>query len=176
VENCYFKNCSIPTQVGVPGFSPAGFLVQKGCYFENCGTPQLKEKEMTGLFPYSYVLDSVMYVPCISENYVGAYKPSRTPGTYTCTPVKPSALELVGDNNSQLFFVENILNFRSNNTCPAEISILSPDGRLIDIPFRGWVEAGIDNRLELNLNHLSHGMYIVRMTTNEGKTSLKIIR
>jgi pectate lyase len=59
VENCYFKNCPIPLQVGVPGYSPEGYLVQNGCCFVGSGTPQVKEKAMTGLFPYSYTLDSV---------------------------------------------------------------------------------------------------------------------
>ena len=87
VENCYFKNCPIPLQVGVPGFSPEGFLVQRGCFFEGSGTPQVKDKDMSGLFPYAYLLDSVQYVPCLAETYTGAAKPSRVAGSTGCTPV-----------------------------------------------------------------------------------------
>lgn len=364
VENCYFKNCPIPLQVGVPGFSPEGFLVQKGCYFENCGTPQLKAYDMTGLFPYTYTLDSVMYVPCIAETYVGATKPYRLPTNFNCTAVVPdtidtdtipdnngcvwvknslmsgdvdandwfwfnneissakyipsmitllpsisssgvtsvlsttkvgagtdgttgstgaitgcldlgksatkgdftggsavfqlsscgelkiktsrtgdnafnvsvatsadgvytqkysysgnkgiseidlteyvqtenpiwikitngstgslnihgvvaksyikncsNAVPTVYENKSMLLFNGNILTFKSEITSPAEIKILSIDGRTLDIPFHGWIESNAENKIALNLNHLSNGMYIVRMATNNGIVSLKI--
>ncbi len=362
VENCYFKDTQIPLQVGVPGFSPAGFLVQNGCFFDNCGTPQTKYKDMTGLFPYSYTLDSVKYVPCITKNYSGAAKPYRADTTINCTsgipdnkkdtipdnngcvwiknnlmqpvdannwfwfnnettaaPYFPTMITLLpsvssagvtstlqtakvgagtdgtigsagaitgcidlgksatkgdftggsaifqlpscgefkittsrtGDNvfnvsvattangaftqkyaysggkgiseinlseyvqsenpvwvkitngatgslnihavtvknyvkdctnavtsaihkDDYLSFYNNILTFRSEKTCPAEISIFSVDGRKIDIPFRGWIEGGVENKIQLNLNHLNKGMYIVILSTNEGKTSLKI--
>ncbi len=89
VENSYFKDTQIPLQVGVPGYSPEGFLVQRGCYFENCGPLQLKEKDMTSLFPYNYTLDDVMYVPCIAQTYVGADKQQRTSQNFNCNPVVP---------------------------------------------------------------------------------------
>jgi len=364
VENCFFKDTQIPLQVGVPGFSPAGFLVQKGCYFLNCGTPQTKEKDMSGLFPYPYTLDSVMYVPCLAQTYYGAAKPHRGEITDTCNPYIPddgnndtipgddgcvwvknnlmlpnidtngwfwfnnestssqffpsmitllpsvssagvtsilqttkvgagtdgttgsagaitgcidlgksatkgeftggsaifqlpscgefrittsrtgdnafnvsiassadgsftqkyaysggkgiseinlseyvqsespvwvkitngstgslnihgvivksyekdctNALKKVVSNDLQMWYNMNTLNFRSEKTCPAEVSIMSADGRKIDVPFRGWIEGGVDNKIQLHLNHLSKGLYILVLTTNEGKISLKI--
>jgi hypothetical protein len=166
VENCYFKNCPVPLQVGVPGFSPAGFLVQKGCHFENSGTPQLKYKDMTGLFPYKYELDSVMYVPVIAENYVGASKPSRT----------PNAVNVVKSDHASLSFSVDRLTFKSDITCPAAISVLGVDGRLLDIPFRGWIEGGVENHIDLNLTPQVPGTYIIQMQTSKGVSSLKILR
>lgn len=179
VENSYFKDTQIPLQVGVPGFSPAGFLVQRGCYFENCGTPQLKEFDTSGLIPYDYTLDSVMYVPCIAETYVGAAKPHKTTENFNCkatTPGGHSSTGFIRENNSELLFQSDLLIFRHEKTAPAEIRILSIDGRTLDIPFRGWVEAGVENRLPLNFNHLNQGIYVIQMNTNEGATSLKITR
>lgn len=173
VENCYFKNCPVPLQVGVPGFSPEGFLVQKGCIFDNCGVPQTKAYDMTGLFPYTYTLDSAKYVPCTTETYSGAAKPYRTPENYKCADVL-NFVNQVSVNSSHLSYSKGNLSFKSDITCPAEISILSLEGRLIDIPFRGWVENGVDNHIKLNLSHLNSGIYLLVMTTNEGKTSLKI--
>ena len=362
VENCYFKDTQIPLQVGVPGFSPAGYLVARGCYFENCGTPQTNEKDMTGLFPYNYTLDDVMYVPCIAETYSGADKPYRTaenfeceatspntpgednPNEDGCTWIKndlfapdsdvngwfwfndettcgkyiPSMITLLpsssgtsstlqtdkvgagtdgtsggsgaitgcidlsksatkgeytggstifqlpscgefklktsrtGDNLfsvsvatsadgeftqkytysgskgiaeiditqyvlseapiwvkitngatgslnihgvsvksyekecpnqtkkiekndiSKMWYSGNILTFKSEKTCPAEIVIFSIDGKKLDIPFRGWIEAGIENKVKLNLNYPDNSVYIIVMTTNEEKNTLKI--
>lgn len=99
VENSYFKDTQIPLQVGVPGFSPAGFLVQNGCYFENCGTPQLKTKDMAGLFPYNYSLDDVMLVPCIAETYAGAGKERRSIENFNCAPRNPNNGGGTGGNN-----------------------------------------------------------------------------
>lgn len=99
VENSYFKDTQIPLQVGVPGFSPAGFLVQNGCFFENCGTPQLRAKDMTGLFPYNYSLDDVMLVPCIAQTYAGAGKERRTTENFNCTPSNPDNGGGTGGNN-----------------------------------------------------------------------------
>lgn len=362
VENCYFKDTQIPLQVGVPGFSPEGFLVQNGCYFDNCGTPQTKFKDMTGLFPYAYTLDSVKYVPCIAKNYVGAAKPYRADTTIVCTPeiidedndtipddngciwIKnnlmqpvdannwfwfnsettaapyfPSMITLLpsvssagvtstlqttkvgagtdgttgsagaitgcidlgksatkgeftggsaifqlpscgemkittsrtGDNafnvsvasaadgtftqkyaysgakgiseinlseyvqsenpvwvkitngatgslnihgisvkdyvkdcsnatpkvfknNTSLALNGNILSFMSEKTTPAEIKIMSIDGRTLDIPFRGWIENNVENKIALELNHLNKGIYIITLNTKEGFSSLKI--
>lgn len=367
VENCYFKDTQIPLQVGVPGFSPEGYLVQRGCYFENCGTPQTKEIDMTGLFPYAYTLDSVMYVPCIAQTYSGANKPYRTPENFSCTPTNPgedngndsipdtngcvwvkndlftpdsdtngwfwfsnetssakyipsmitllpsvsasgvtstlqttkvgagtdgttgstgaitgcidlgksatkgdysggaaifqlsscgefklktsrtgdnlfaisidtigngsykqtytytgakgiseidisnytqtekpvfvkiingatgslnihgvsvksyvkdcsNGTKTVNSNNSKMRFSNNVLTFKSDKTCPAEISLYSSDGRKLDIPFRGWIEAGVENKLNLNFNNFKSGMYILKLTTNEGSSTLKIIK
>lgn len=367
VENCYFKDAPIPLQVGVPGFSPEGYLVQKGCIFDNCGTPQTKDKDMTGLFPYTYVLDSAKYVPCIAETFVGATKPSRTPGLVDCTAVDtgnggetdtipdtngcvwlkndlfapdtdaenwfwfynetssakflPSIISLLpsvssagvtstlqtvklgagtdgtagsagaligcidlgksatkgdftggaaifqlpscgefqlttsrtGDNafnvmtatsadgpftqqytytgakgiskinlsqyvqtenpvwikitngsngslnihgvlaksyikdcsngvkhvvekDSKLSFIANVLTFSSKTTCPAEISILTLDGRVIDIPFRGWLETNVDNKITLNMSHLNKGLYVIKLSTNQGSVSLKFLK
>ncbi len=366
VENSYFKDTQIPLQVGVPGFSPAGYLVQRGCYFDNCGTPQLNEKDMTGLFPYEYTLDDVVYVPCIAETYVGAAKPHKTAENFNCEATTPgggdddqepppdgdgcvwiknslfgsdadtndwfwfndettsgkylpsmitlfpsvsstgvtSTLETAkvgagtdgvigtagaitgcidlgksatkgnftggaavfqlpgcgefkiktsrtGDNvfnvstataadgtftqqyaysggkgisdinltqyvqsenpvwvkitngatgslnihgvsiksyekectnavtaitesNKMLSFNGNVLTFKSKQTTPAEIRIMGIDGRTLDIPFRGWIESEVENKIGLNLSHLNKGIYIVKMTTNEGNVSLKI--
>ncbi len=44
---------------------------------------------MTGLFPYEYSLDSVMYVPCIAETYVGAGKPHKTDENFDCEATYP---------------------------------------------------------------------------------------
>ncbi|MGC3979267.1 MAG: T9SS type A sorting domain-containing protein [Paludibacteraceae bacterium] len=367
VENCYFKDTQIPLQVGVPGFSPEGYLVQRGCYFENCGTPQTKDLDMTGMFPYPYTLDDVMYVPCIAETYSGANKPYRTSENFDCDPVNPGdggngndtipdengcvwersdlftpdsdtngwfwfnnetssaqyipsvitlvastssgmtstlqtakagagtdgtsggtgaitgcidlgksatkgdfsggaaifklsscgefklktsrtgdnsfsvSIDTIGDgsykqtytysggkgiseidiskytqtekpvyvkiingstgslnihgvsvksyvkncsngtnsvnsNSSKMWFSNNVLTFKSDKTCPAEISLFSFDGKKMDIPFRGWIEAGVENKLNLNLSYLKNGMYILKMTTNEGSATLKIIR
>lgn len=362
VENCYFKDTQIPLQVGVPGFSPEGFLVQNGCYFDNCGTPQTKFKDMTGLFPYAYTLDSVKYVPCIAKNYVGAAKPYRADTTIVCTPeiidddndsipdnngciwtknnlmqpvdannwfwfnnettsalyfpsmisllpsvssagvtstlqttkvgagtdgttgsagaitgcidlgksatkgeftggsaifqlpscgemkittsrtgdnafnvsvasvadgtftqkyaysgakgiseinlseyvqsenpvwVKitngatgslnihgviaktyekdcPNAVKRMVGNENKLIFSTNTLMFKSEKTCPAEISIFSIDGIKIDIPFRGWIEGGVENLIDLHLNHLPDGIYIINMITDKDSKSIKI--
>lgn len=367
VENCYFKDTQIPLQVGVPGFSPEGYLVQKGCFFENCGTPQTKEKDMEGLFPYQYTLDSVMYVPCVAETYAGANKPYRTPENFNCTAIDPdngnsgsdslpdnngcvwikndvftpdsdaeswfwfnnettsakyipstitllpssssgvastlqttkvgagtdgstgssgaltgcidlgksatkgeytggaalfqlpscgafklktsrtgdntfnvsidsvgngsyiqtyaytggkgvseidisqytksskpisikiangatgslnlhgvliksyekdcsNATPTVNENRIEMRFANNTLIFKSNKTSPTEISIFGVDGKRLDIPFRGWVEAGVENKIQLRLNHLKSGIYIFKMTTNEGSTTLKIVK
>lgn len=355
VENSYFKDTQIPLQVGVPGFSPAGFLNSKGNYFEKCGAPQTNEKDMTGLFPYEYELDNVMYVPCFVSTYSGAGKPQRTsesdceavepnddepnPDEDGCVFIKnnifradadvndwfwfnnetiaskyiPSIIELInstlmadksgagtdgttgsagaitgcvdlaksatkgvyeggavifqlpscgelklttsrtGDNlfsvstassisdtftekykysgnkgiaeinitqyvksetpiwvkitngatgslnihgvvvktyekdcssnvktvkndTQNISFYNNILTFKSEKTCPAEISIYSIDGKIIDIPFRGWIEAGANNKIQLNLSHLGKGVYILMMTTNERKQTLKITK
>lgn len=364
VENCYFKNCPVPLQVGVPGFSPDGYLVQKGCYFENCGTPQLKTIDMSGLFPYNYTPDSVMYVPCIAETYAGAAKPFKSAENFSCEPVVPDdngndsvpdnngcvwiknslmpgdvdvnnwfwfnnestsakyipsmitllpsvsssgvtstlnvtktgagtdgttgsagaltgcldlgksatkgdfsggsaiiqltscgELKLVtsrtGDNdfnvsvanssggefiqkyvysgnkgiseinltdyvqseqpvwikitngatgslnihaisaktyikncpnlsqvvngkNTELSFYGNVLTFNSKETTPAEIRISGMDGRIIDIPFRGWIESNVSNKITFNLNNLKSGIYIITLKTNEGSINLKI--
>lgn len=175
VENCYFKDCPIPLQVGVPGFSPEGYLVQKGCYFDNCGTPQTKTYDMTGLFPYTYKLDSVKYVPCIAESYVGAAKTYRTPANFTCDDAdEVNAIQQVSGNSSRLMLNNNTLSFSSQNLSPAEISILASDGRLIDVPFRGWVDGGVQNKIELNTSHLSNGLYLIVFKTASEKTVLKI--
>lgn len=366
VENSYFKDTQIPLQVGVPGFSPAGYLVQRGCYFENCGTPQLNEKDMTGLFPYEYSLDSVMYVPCIAETYVGAGKPHKTAENFDCEATDPggngggdeepdpdedgyiwvknnffqgdadangwfwfndqekagkymnsmitlfdsqsssgvtstlqvekagagtdgtagstgaiigcldlgksatkseytggsvvfelpscgefqftssrtgdnllkvqtatsaagpftdvytyssakgiatvnatqyvqtenpvwvkiingstgslnihgvkissyekilSSTKIVKEGISALNYHQGVLTFKHEKTAPAEIRISNAEGKTIDIPFRGWVEAGVENRLQLNMNHLNKGVYLLMMNTNEGVTTLKI--
>jgi len=179
VENSYFKDTQIPLQVGVPGFSPAGFLVQRGCFFENCGPPQLKEFDTTGLIPYAYTLDDVMYVPCIAMTYAGAAKPHKTAENFNCTAVNPgghSSTDFVYDGISTMSFQQGSLKFKHVKTAPAEIRILSIDGRTIDIPFRGWVEAGVENKLQLHLDHLANGVYIIQMNTHEGSTSLKIMR
>ena len=179
VENSYFKDTPIPLQVGVPGFSPAGFLVQRGCYFENCGTPQLKEFDTTGLIPYEYTLDNVMYVPCIALTYAGAAKPHKTAANFSCVAVIPggqTSTDFVKDAISEMSFKQGMLVFKHGKTSPAEIRIMNIDGRTLDIPFRGWVEAGVENRLPLRFDHLSPGMYVIQMTTNEGVTSLKIVR
>jgi pectate lyase len=171
VENCYFKNCPTPLQVGVPGYSPEGFLVQKGCYFDNCGTPQTKYYNMTGLFPYTYKPDSVMYVPCIAETFIGAGKAYRTEDNFPCDV---NAIHKISLKSCCLSYSNEHLLFRSKNTCPAEISILSMEGHLIDIPFRGWVEGGVENTIKLNTSNLSEGIYILVMTTNKESVSLKI--
>lgn len=170
VENCYFKNCPIPLQVGVPGFSPEGFLVQRGCFFEGSGTPQIKEKDMTGLFPYTYLLDSVRFVPCLAETYSGATKPSRVGGSGGCLPVQVAEI----NQGAGLRFEKESLIFRSKTTGPAQLSILGMDGRVIDIPFRGWTEAGIENSLLLNLSHLRKGCYFIHLKTDQEESSLKI--
>lgn len=175
VENCYFKNCPIPLQVGVPGFSPEGFLVQRGCFFEGSGTPQTKNYDMTGLFPYGYKLDSVKYVPCIAESYVGAAKTYRTPANFTCDDAdEVSAVRQVAGNSTRLLLNNNTLNFTSNELTAAEISILSTEGRLIDIPFRGWVDAGVENKIELSTSHLPKGLYLIVFKTANDKSVLKI--
>jgi pectate lyase len=175
IENCYFKSCPIPLQVGVPGFSPEGYLVQKGCFFESCGTPQTKDYNMEGLFPYPYKLDSVKYVPCIAETYVGATKTYRTIENFSCDDAdNPNALLELRGNSQQMSFVENTLIFSSKNISPAEISIVTTDGRLIDIPFRGWVDAGVENKINLNTGSLSKGLYLIVFKTNAEKTVLKI--
>ena len=175
VENCFFKNCPIPLQVGVPGFSPAGFLVQRGCFFEGCGVPQLKEFDITGLYPYTYKLDSVKYVPCIAESYVGAAKTYRTPENFTCDDGdEPNAFQQIKGNLTHLMLNNNSLSFRCKEISPAEISIISADGRLIDIPFRGWVKAGVENKIELNTQHLSNGLYLIVFKTANEKSVLKI--
>lgn len=175
VENCYFKDCPIPLQVGVPGFSPEGYLVQKGCFFDNCGTPQTKAYDMTGLFPYTYKLDSVKYVPCIAESYVGAAKIYRTPANFICDDAdEVNAIQQVSGNSSRLMLNNNTLSFSSQNLSPAEISILASDGRLIDVPFRGWVDGGVQNKIELNTSHLSNGLYLIVFKTASEKTVLKI--
>ncbi len=85
-----------------------------------------------------------------------------------------NAVKTVVSNDLQMWYSMNTLNFRSEKTCPAEVVIMSVDGRKIDVPFRGWIEGGVENKIQLNLNHLSKGLYIFILTTNEGKTSLKI--
>lgn len=175
VENCYFKNCPIPLQVGVPGFSPAGFLVQNGCFFDNCGTLQTKAYNMTGLFPYTYKLDSVKYVPCIAESFVGASKTYRTPENFTCDDAEqPNAIQHINGNSNRLMLNNNTLIFSCKDISPAEISIVSIDGRLIDIPFRGWLSAGVDNKIELNLRHLSKALFLIVFKTANEKSVLKI--
>ena len=174
VENCYFKDCIIPLQVGVPGFSPAGFLVQKGCYFDNCGTPQLNPKDMSTLFPYSYKLDSVKYVPCMAETYYGAAKPYRTIENFSCDDNDLNAIQQITGNSTQLSLNNKTLSFSSKNLSPAEISIVTTDGRLIDIPFRGWVDAGVENRIDINTQNLTRGLYLIVFKTNTDKTVLKI--
>jgi pectate lyase len=177
VENCYFKNAIIPLQVGVPGFSPAGYLVQRGCYFENCGIPQLNEKDMTGLFPYLYKLDSVMYVPCIAETYVGAAKPSRMSENFNCTPVVPvNAISDVAGKVTRLSFNNNILTFSSKKTCPAQIKMVSLDGRTVDIPFRGWVESDVENKLQIHATNLPKGVYLLVFTADNESSTIKIQR
>lgn len=374
VENCYFKDTQIPLQVGVPGFSPAGFLVAKDCYFENCGVPQLNDKDMTGLFPYEYQLDDVMYMPCIADTYIGAAKAHQTIDNFDCEAVTPgegnnnnnnnngepetnpdddgyiwiknnlfqadadengwfwfndqtkaesymnSMISLLdsessagsssswkvdkigagtngsaessgaitgcldlgksatkssytggsavfqlpscgefqfkssrtGDNliqiqtatsadgpfsnvytytsskgianvdisqyvrsenpiwvkiingstgslnihgvkissyekivsetgqidsdTSEISYINGELVFSHKETSPAEINIINTEGKIIDIPFRGWVEAGVNNRLPLNLNHLPNGIYMIVMKTNDGTNSLKILK
>ena len=84
-------------------------------------------------------------------------------------------VKIVKNDTQNMSFYNNILTFKSEKTCPAEISIYSVDGRKIDIPFRGWIEAGVDNQIQLILSHLNKGMYILMMTTNEGKWTLKIM-
>lgn len=167
VENCYFKNCPIPLQVGVPGFSPAGYLVQKNCFFESSGIPQLKEKDMSGLFPYSYRLDSGLYVPTLAQNYSGANKPSL--------PVSNQTIEPANKVDYQLQFLDNELLFKSLITGPSEISVFSPEGRLVDIQFRGWVEAGTQNRLKMSSKNLQKGVYIVRFQVGGNIIASKII-
>ncbi len=174
VENCYFKDAPIPLQVGVPEFSPAGFLVQKGCYFENCGIPQLNPKDLTGLFPYSYKLDSVKYVPCIAETYIGVAKPYRTVENFTCDDSDLNAIQQITGSSTQLSLNNKTLSFSSKNLSPAEISIVTADGRLIDIPFRGWVDAGVENKIDLNTGNLTKGLYLIVFKTNNDKTVLKI--
>jgi len=73
-----------------------------------------------------------------------------------------------------MWYSGNILTFKSEKTCPAEIVIFSIDGKKLDIPFRGWIEAGIENKVKLNLNYPDNSVYIIVMTTNEGKNILKI--
>lgn len=374
VENSYFKDTQIPLQVGVPGFSPAGFLVQRGSYFDNCGTPQLNEKDMTGLFPYEYTLDDVKYVPCIAQTYVGAAKPHKTAENFNCEATKPgggnggggggsedpvvpgddgcvwvknnlfgtdadaggwfwlndetssarylpsmisllpsvssagvtstlqttkvgagtdgttgsagaitgcidlgksatkgdftggaaifqlgscgefkiktsrtgdnafnvstatsangpftqqyaysgakgiaeinltqyvqsenpvwvkitngatgslnihgisiksyekdcaNALAATGENNAMLTLKGNLLAFKANQNTPAEIRIVSVEGRTLDIPFRGWIEGGVENRLQLNISHLKKGVYIIAFSTGKEITTIKIIK
>lgn len=177
VENCYFKNCPIPLQVGVPGFSPEGYLIQRGCYFEGCGTPQTKSYDMSKLFPYTYQLDSVKYVPCIAESYVGASKTYRTVANFTCDDAdQPNALEQISGNLSRLMLKNNTLIFQSAVQSPAEISVLTADGRLIDIPFRGWVDEGTENSIQLNFNKFSSGIYLVVFKTANDKSVLKFLK
>lgn len=370
VENSYFKDTPIPMQLGVEGHSPEGFLVHRGCFFENSGTPQSKFFDTTGLIPYTYELDDVMYVPCIVRTFSGAGMPHKTAENVTCTPENPGTggggggggggttpnpeepasewrrnnlfpgdtdandwfwfnnqtvtekylgnmitlfgsesasgvisvflaskvgagtngtagsagahtgcLDLgrsgtkgvftggsavfqlpscgefrlitsrTGDNlfrvqtatsaagpftdvftfssssgianvdisqhvqsenpiwvrivngatgslnihavkissyerivasldapstKPQLSFHHGMLSFSHAITAPAEIRILSLEGRTIDIPFRGWVEAGKVNRIGLKLDHLASGIYLLVMNTREGSTTLKI--
>lgn len=149
--------------------------MQKGCFFDNCGTPQTKAYDMTGLFPYTYKLDSVKYVPCIAESYVGAAKIYRTPANFICDDAdEVNAIQQVSGNSSRLMLNNNTLSFSSQNLSPAEISILASDGRLIDVPFRGWVDSGVQNKIELNTSHLSNGLYLIVFKTASEKTVLKI--
>jgi pectate lyase len=171
VENCYFKDAPIPLQVGVPEFSPAGFLVQRGCFFENSGVPQIKEKDMTGLFPYPYTLDSVKYVPCIAETYVGAAKPYKTKENFKCDAAN-TIQQIVGKTTS-LSFTNNTLVFRSDITCPAEIKIVGIDGKTLDIPFRGWIEGGVENKLLIKTDQLSKGVYLFMLTTGKESSVIK---
>lgn len=165
VENCYFKNCPIPLQVGVPGFSPAGYLVQRNCFFEGSGVPQLKDKDMTDLFPYSYRLDSVKYVPTLAQNHSGANKPSVPVSHQTAFAQRL---------DHRLQFNDDELIFKSQMTGPTEVSVYTSEGRLVDIPFRGWTEAGKENRLRLSSNSLRKGVYIVRLQVGSDAISSKI--
>jgi pectate lyase len=165
VENCYFLNTPIPLQVGVPDFSPAGYLVQKGCYFENCGTPQTLYADMQGRFSYSYQLDSVSEVPAIAATYVGAYKPYRI-----------TTLKSATSHPLVLFFDGKTVTFSSPYTTPATLRIYNTKGQLTNIPFRGWIEGGAQNQLSIDGDNLQKDCFLLQLETEFGVKVLKVIQ
>jgi len=83
-------------------------------------------------------------------------------------------IPVVIGKNTELSFYNNVLTFKSKVTTPAEIRISALDGRTLDIPFRGWIESDVSNKIALQLNHLKSGIYIITLRTNEGSINLKI--
>jgi len=165
VENCYFKDTEIPLQVGVPEYSPAGYLNQNGCYFSNCGTPQTNYVDMTGRFPYTYQLDSVETVPSLAEMYMGSGKDYRT----------LSLLPEVSVPDLTLRWDGRTITFASPVTNPAKLTLYSSDGRLLGVPFHGWIEANELNQVQLDISQLKKGCYLIRLETPVTSSQVKQI-
>jgi hypothetical protein len=66
------------------------------------------------------------------------------------------------------------LSFRCPKTMPVQVCLRRLDGSVVDIPFQGWVEAGVFNRLHLNTDHLPKGIYLIQLTNSQGQRTIKV--
>lgn len=181
VENCYFKNVPSPIIVGVPGYSPAGWLVERGSIFVNCGSPQTKVKEMDFTEYYEYTLDSACMVPALALTLAGCGMPHKgdTALTYpecepdTAGPSKYIPATHTIKQSENLLVMDSKIQFSWPETGPLEITIYDISGRKIDVPFRGWVKGEVVNSIDFNSSLLSKGIYICVMSTGNEQIGKK---
>lgn len=165
VENCFFKNVASPIIVGVPGYSPAGYLVHRGCEFINCGTPQSNEIDMDFTKFYRYKLDNTEITANIDTTYAGCGKPYRSTA---------NTVENLNVITNTLYIDNQQIHFTAVNTTPAEICLFDLNGKKVAEPFRGWVKRGVENRIELN-NIQHSGIYIVQFKAGGQVISKRVI-
>jgi len=150
VENCYFKNVPSPTIVGVPGFSPAGFLSEKGSVFENCGTPQTKEFSFYFSTLYPYHVTNASEVPLQVSTQAGAGKINS--GYQKILASKA--------DNQRIYYHNQKLIFTSGKTGQAELILYDIQGKIVAVPFRRWVRCNEKNSIDLLRYHLGKGVYV----------------